>query len=75
MGKKKIRNRAFEKANEKGDYVEDKKLPKGLINVGNTCYFNSTLQCLSRVSALPKWINYLSHGGSLGYLKRSSNDV
>ncbi|KAM3172828.1 hypothetical protein ACTXT7_013735 [Hymenolepis weldensis] len=74
MGKKKIRNRAFEKANEKGDHVEDKKLPKGLINVGNTCYFNSTLQCLSRVSALPKWINYLSHGGSLGYLKRSSND-
>ncbi|VUZ41776.1 unnamed protein product [Hymenolepis diminuta] len=74
MGKKKIRNRAFEKANEKGDHVEDKKLPKGLINVGNTCYFNSTLQCLSRVSGLSKWINHLSHGGSLGYLKRSSND-
>nr|CDS31013.1 ubiquitin carboxyl terminal hydrolase 16 [Hymenolepis microstoma] len=74
MGRKKARNRVFEKANERGDRKEDKKVPKGLINVGNTCYFNSTLQCISRVNALHKWIEYLSCGGRLAYLKKSHND-
>ncbi|VDO10874.1 unnamed protein product [Rodentolepis nana] len=74
MGKKKTRNRAIEKGHEKRDRKEGEKVPKGLINVGNTCYFNSALQCISRVSALQKCIVVMSHGGRFGYLKRSHND-
>jgi ubiquitin C-terminal hydrolase len=44
---------------------------KGLKNLGNTCYLNSIIQCLSQSTDLTK---YLILGKSTQYLINNSND-
>jgi hypothetical protein len=51
-------------------------LPAGLRNLGNTCYMNSTLQCLRYVPELRTALNrYAPAGGDQPYLTNALKDT
>ncbi|KAM7534517.1 hypothetical protein Aperf_G00000113702 [Anoplocephala perfoliata] len=74
MAKKKNRNHAVGRTHVSGAHKVAENIPKGLINVGNTCYFNSTLQCIARMSTLRKWIEKFAQGGLSACLMRPTDD-
>mmetsp|Transcript_14995 Transcript_14995/g.12729 ORF Transcript_14995/g.12729 Transcript_14995/m.12729 type:complete len:149 (-) Transcript_14995:1186-1632(-) len=41
-------------------------LPCGLVNMGNTCYMNASLQCLRRINEFKDVVKKYSGGGSPG---------
>ncbi|XP_003241597.1 ubiquitin carboxyl-terminal hydrolase 16 isoform X1 [Acyrthosiphon pisum] len=55
--------------------VERCKRPRGLTNLGNTCFYNSVLQCLAQTPFLRKFLLDISESGEPMTIKLDNEDI